>query len=199
MRFQWERVVRDCTLPPTTKLVALMLATYASGDGTHAHPGQDRLARECGLKPRAVRNHLDRLAKLGLIVRTFRGSSAGRGGRADVYRLNMPDWLPAAAAPADWTARTDGHPDHRHPRAGDRAGNTGTVVPNTGTQVPEHRHQRATHQAFTSPTTKRGRASATAPTPLTTENACKVSGHEGYLAHNCSACKQDRAGMGRPA
>jgi hypothetical protein len=50
MRFQWERVVRDCTLPPTTKLVALMLATYASGDGTHAHPGQDRLARECGLK-----------------------------------------------------------------------------------------------------------------------------------------------------
>lgn len=170
-RFSWERLVLACTLPPTTKLVALALATHADADGSHAHPGQDRLARECGIQPRAVRRHLDALAALELVVRTFRGSSAGRAGRADVYRLNAPAWLPAGTAPDDWRPRPgadpehrfpgtgDTGPDHRHPRAGDREKNTGPWRPNTGPWEQEHRSPGTAHHVFTSPNT-------TSPYPL---------------------------------
>lgn len=67
-----------------------MLATYADRDGDNAHPGVDRLAADCECDERTVRRHLTRLADLGLIERTFEGSSAGRRRLADCYRLTMP-------------------------------------------------------------------------------------------------------------
>lgn len=35
-------------------------------------------------------------------------------------------------------------------------------------------------------------------TTVTRTTACTRPGHEGYLAHNCPACKQDAAGIGAP-
>jgi predicted ArsR family transcriptional regulator len=90
-RYQWERAIRCMEiLPPARKLVALVLATYANNDGTNARPGEGRLAQNCGISERAVRGHLAALRDLGLIVRTFQGSSAGRQKLADSYDLNMP-------------------------------------------------------------------------------------------------------------
>lgn len=88
-RFTWERALRRLVLG-RTKFVALMLATYADRCGDNAHPGVDRLAADCECDERTIRRHLTKLAGLGLIERTFEGSSAGRRRLADCYRLTMP-------------------------------------------------------------------------------------------------------------
>lgn len=88
-RFTWERALRRLVLG-RSKFVGLMLATYADRDGDNAHPGVDRLAADCECDERTIRRHLTRLAELGLIRRTFEGSSAGRRRLADCYQLTMP-------------------------------------------------------------------------------------------------------------
>ena len=90
-RFEWERCIRRLTLGASTKGVALMLAGYANRDGGNIHPGVDRLAAELECHERTVRRHLSRLAELGLIEKTFSGSSAGRRRLADCWALTVPD------------------------------------------------------------------------------------------------------------
>src|SRR3954447_477314 len=91
-RFDWERSIQRLRLGMATKAVALMLAVYANGDdGGNSHPGVDRLAADLECHERTVRRHLTRLAELGLIEKTFSGSSAGRRRRADCWALTLPD------------------------------------------------------------------------------------------------------------
>lgn len=93
-RFEWERALRGWHLPPSTKLVGLVLATYANQDGSSIRPTQAQVARDTGLGVRAVRKHLAVLRDdLSVIERTHRGSSSGRVNYADVYRLVVPDDL----------------------------------------------------------------------------------------------------------
>jgi DNA-binding transcriptional ArsR family regulator len=132
-RFRWEKDVLRCVLPPMTKLVALVLATYADADGGNAHPGEDRLAVACGLSDRTVRDHLARLRDLGLIERTFSGSAAGRRKLADCHRLTEPtdlvDRIRLTNDPALDHRNGDAgdrRQDHRNGNAGDRARNTGS-------------------------------------------------------------------------
>lgn len=87
-RFDWERVIRRANLPTTTKLVALLLATYADQDGTNVHPGVERLARVVGQSTRSVEKHLDKLRTVQLVVRTTRANRYL--GLADEYRLTVP-------------------------------------------------------------------------------------------------------------
>jgi hypothetical protein len=89
-RFEWERIVLRVVMPSSAKLVALALATYANKDGTRAHPGSARLVAVTGLGRRSVLRWLDLLREIGLIERTFAGSSAGRKALADEYRLTCP-------------------------------------------------------------------------------------------------------------
>lgn len=129
-RFEWERAIRALPIrPPVRKLVALMVGTYASADGTNAHPGEDRLAEECGITPRAVRGHLAALRDLGLIVRTFEGAKGGRRKLADVYALEVP---------ADVLTRLKAA-DHRNDGSGD-------VEPITGASASDHRNVGADHR-----------------------------------------------------
>jgi len=94
-RFEWERAVLRIAMPTTTKLVGLALATYGNRDGSNAHPGEARLARELGLSQRAVRKHLALLRDdLRLIVKISHGGS--RSGHADTYRLGLPNDLDPA-------------------------------------------------------------------------------------------------------
>jgi hypothetical protein len=90
-RFEWERFIRRLRLGTTTKAVALMLAVYADRDGGNIHPGVDRLAAHLECHERTVRRHLTRLAELGLIEKTFSGSSAGRRRLANCWALTLPD------------------------------------------------------------------------------------------------------------
>jgi hypothetical protein len=94
-RFEWERVIKKCTFKQqSTKLVALLLATYASEDGTSVRPGRERLSIVAGLSPKHVSTQLGKLEDLGLIFKVHNGSSYGRrGGLASVYSLTVPSTL----------------------------------------------------------------------------------------------------------
>lgn len=90
-RYQWERLLKASSAPPMTRLVGLMLATYTNKDGTKAHPGIERLVRDCGVgNEKTIRRHLLALVDLGLIHRVFHGSAAGRRAWADEYVLTAP-------------------------------------------------------------------------------------------------------------
>ena len=91
-RFEWERIIRRIPLPPTAKLVALLLATYGTREGTRVRPGVRRLAAVSGLADRTVKRALARLRKDGLIEEMVSGSRAGTG-RTSEYRLTLPEDL----------------------------------------------------------------------------------------------------------
>ncbi|GGR60989.1 DNA-binding transcriptional ArsR family regulator [Nocardioides luteus] len=151
-RFDWERAIRALPLrPPVLKLVALVLATYADRDGANAHPGEDRLAEDCGMSPRSVRRHLAELRELGLIERVFKGSSYGRAKAADEYRLIVP---------ADIQSRVAERLEHRSPMTGDDQPITGHPwpvitpgTPDTGGQNTGHPQQNTGHAAYGTPDT----------------------------------------------
>jgi DNA-binding transcriptional ArsR family regulator len=91
-RFEWERTILTLALPSTTKLVALVLASYTDAKtGEHAHPGEDRLATDCGLADRVVRRHLFTLRHLRLVERTWKGRANQYRRMADEYALAIPE------------------------------------------------------------------------------------------------------------
>jgi Helix-turn-helix domain len=77
-------------MPLSRKGLALALATYANKDGTNTHPGEARLAADCGINEQSVRRHLAALRDVGLIARTFRASTTGKINMADSYDLTIP-------------------------------------------------------------------------------------------------------------
>lgn len=100
-RRAWNRAVRACTadvLTAAQKVVVLALADYADyQDGTNAHPGEVRLAEECGLTARAVRSALAAAQAAGLIAKTAPANV--RAGRAAVYRLVLTNGMTGTAVP----------------------------------------------------------------------------------------------------
>lgn len=103
-RFEWERLIRELSLPPPVRVTAYALATFANSDGTKAYCGLGRLGQASGLIRNVTVEVLAALRGAGLIRRTKRGG--GRGVRlADEYELSVPDggltheqveWLVAA-------------------------------------------------------------------------------------------------------
>lgn len=89
----WVRLVRRARLGSTVKLIALLLADYASKDGSDVRPGIPRLANVAEVSERTVMRALASLREIGLIDRTFEGASAGRRGLCDEYQLTIPDDL----------------------------------------------------------------------------------------------------------
>lgn len=71
----------------TVRAVALMLATYADGDGSRVFPGTARLSVACEMDYRTIKRCLSVLRHLGLItpVRQVR-----RRGHAEEYQLTIP-------------------------------------------------------------------------------------------------------------
>jgi DNA-binding transcriptional ArsR family regulator len=88
--YDWRRTIRRARLGPSVKLVACLLADYASPDGTSIRPGNPRLVAVSELSDKTVRTALSKLRDMGLIERTFAGSRMGRRGLADEYRLTFP-------------------------------------------------------------------------------------------------------------
>lgn len=90
LRFAWERVVRSMQMDPTTKLVALVLATYADIDGTKVRPGLKRLAEDTGRSKRSMMRATVALREMGLLNRISKGSNLGTRDLVDVYQLAIP-------------------------------------------------------------------------------------------------------------
>lgn len=108
-------------MPPTRKLIAYTLATYANSDGTRVRPGTAELVEVTGLSDRCVQGHVRALRSDGWILQTYQGSRAGRAARADEYRLTLPE----------------PDPDHRNGGSGD----PGTEHRNGGSGVPPDEHR----------------------------------------------------------
>lgn len=93
-RLAFERAVRRSSLPPTSRLVALTVATWAGiGDGLipdRFQPSLSTLEAATGLGRRAVREHLDRLERDGWVVRDRPTAQAARSGARTHYRLTIP-------------------------------------------------------------------------------------------------------------
>lgn len=121
-RFEWERLIRRAILkPPSVKLLGLVMATYASRDGTQVRPGQKRLANVMGTSVSTVERGQRALEAYGFIEMTYKGHSAGRGrsgGYASEYRLTIPSDLleripmldPDESHPAPMTGDSQIHP-----------------------------------------------------------------------------------------
>lgn len=87
----WTDVVRRTRLGRTTKLVALLMANYADGDGTRIFPGVARIAVEAELTYNVVKTALAALREAGLIELV---RQATRKGDSDEYRLILdPDLI----------------------------------------------------------------------------------------------------------
>lgn len=89
--YKWQRAVRRAPrpeLPPTAKLVAYALSTYASASGSEIHPGKD-LVIATGLGYSTVRRQLELLRDRGWVVRTWRGVP-NTAKPADEYQLTFP-------------------------------------------------------------------------------------------------------------
>lgn len=96
-RFDWERTVRRIVMPKelrATKLVALMMATYADADGSSIYPSIERLADVSQLGRSTVHACLKWLREEAeLIHRHQHGVNKGGRKLADVYQLCRPsDW-----------------------------------------------------------------------------------------------------------
>lgn len=89
-RYEWERWLRRCVLPSSTKLVGFVMATYAARDGSRIFPGVARLAATTALSERTVRTALGNLRDVGLIERVYPGGRRGVMAYADVHRLAIP-------------------------------------------------------------------------------------------------------------
>lgn len=110
-KFEWEARIAELKLKKSTRLVALGISHYASGDGTSSHPGQLRLMWYCGISAeRFVADALKELRELGVIFRTRAGGgrpAAGKQAMADEWQLCWPkDDVAAERVPFDqWRKR----------------------------------------------------------------------------------------------
>lgn len=129
----WVNVIRRARLGATTKLVALMIATYADPDGTHVFPGAARLAVQCEVSYSAARRALARLRGAGLIELARRG--ARKRGQADEYRLILAvDLMERCEVPAPDQERLAVERLNRRERRGSTV--PGVAVEATSTAQP---------------------------------------------------------------
>jgi DNA-binding transcriptional ArsR family regulator len=92
-RYEWDGTVRRLKLPPLVKLVAAYVSQYADNEGRHTRPGVERLALETQTSPATVKRCLKKLRDVGLLDLVRSGSSQGRRGKANEYRLAIPEDL----------------------------------------------------------------------------------------------------------
>ncbi len=85
-RSRWQIALRYSGVPSNARLVALMLSTWATADGTGCRPTTDQLVEATGLSRASVFRALDDLACAKLIRR----SGVGGRGRASMYTLHIP-------------------------------------------------------------------------------------------------------------
>lgn len=130
----WLPVWHEVAAKPPVKVTGYALLKFADyWDGADIFPGEETLAAMTTQTARTVRKALAEIREWGLIWRYVSGSSHGRQGIADAYRLTLPDDL---AARVPLVMEVAPLPDH---------GNLVPVIaPEHGNDVPvigaEHRN-----------------------------------------------------------
>ena len=81
--FNFVKAVRQISMPPTTKLVAITLATYADYETGECYPSIQTLMDDTGLSNRAVGLHIKHIENLGILV------VDRSNGRRSYYRFDV--------------------------------------------------------------------------------------------------------------
>lgn len=123
-RFEWERTIRRAVIkPPSVKFLGLMMATFASSDGSRVRPGRERLAAVMGTSLSVVDRGQKSLEELGFLDKVYKGHGAGRGragGFASEFQLSLPSDLLERIHMIDFEESqsspvTSGSPSHASP------------------------------------------------------------------------------------
>lgn len=155
-RFEWERALLASDLPATTRLVALVLATWAGAD-MKCWPSRPTIADRAGISVRTVATHLQRLRDHGWIR-----SRRGAPGRSNRYTLTVPvsvpevvefleDRTPAAAAQAPSVPLPDQGPDHGSPTGGAHWSSGEALAAAIGSELDPTTRQRLNAEYATEP------------------------------------------------
>ena len=83
INFNFVKAVRQISMPPTTKLVAITLATYADYETGECYPSIQTLMDDTGLSNRAVGLHIKHIENLGILV------VDRSNGRRSYYRFDV--------------------------------------------------------------------------------------------------------------
>lgn len=89
-KLAWFSKLRGVDLSHTEFRVLTVLMTYTNADGTNAHPGVARLARDCQMTERSIQRILRALEDKRAITITQVGGNQNWKGCATVYRVNTP-------------------------------------------------------------------------------------------------------------
>lgn len=81
--FNFVKAVRQISMPPTTKLVAITLATYADYETGECYPSIQTLMDDTGLSNRVVCQHIKNIEKMGILV------ADRSNGRRTFYRFDV--------------------------------------------------------------------------------------------------------------
>jgi hypothetical protein len=87
--WSWRAAIEGAALPPMTKLVLYTLANHMNEHGRGAYPSVPRIAAACGLKERAVYNHIKAAEKAGFLKRGKLGK-AGQKWASNEYEASYP-------------------------------------------------------------------------------------------------------------
>lgn len=92
-KLSYLQLLRGAALTHSQYRVLVTILTYASEDGTNAHPGYRRIAEECRMSNGTVSKAIKQLKAAGWLRETSRGTR-GEGGRdAAVFALRIPAHL----------------------------------------------------------------------------------------------------------
>ena len=133
--FNFVKAVRQISMPPTTKLVAITLATYADYESGECFPSIQTLMDDTGLSNRAVGLHIKHIENLGILFvdRT--------NGRRSYYRFDVESLTKAV---------TQGHSlDNESSDSDNNTSDSGDSEPVTLTQQPVTLVQKAVTQGHT--------------------------------------------------
>lgn len=91
-KWDWEQALKDRSrgegMTPGCQHVALLMSTYANGDGTSIRPTVQTLAAVSGKSRASVHEALRYLRDEGWLLQVSKGAGASR--KASEYRLTVP-------------------------------------------------------------------------------------------------------------
>ncbi|MYR07456.1 hypothetical protein GTV32_14590 [Gordonia sp. SID5947] len=90
-RYDWERMIREERMDRSTKLVALVFASFANVKGEGIFPGNDQLAYAACMSLATLKRNRDALVRTGWLTKVKHGNR--HRGLSDEWRLSMPDLL----------------------------------------------------------------------------------------------------------
>lgn len=133
--FNFVKAVRQISMPPTTKLVAITLATYADYETGECYPSIQTLMDDTGLSNRAVGLHIKHIENLGILV------VDRSNGRRSYYRFDVEGLTKAV---------TQGHSsDNESSDSDNNTSDSDDSEPVTLTQQPVTLVQKAVTQGHT--------------------------------------------------